>query len=167
MAAGTDLARVLLRGVLGSTMIAHGIRHGRTLEGTARWFGGIGFRSPELQARTSAVLEVAAGSAVVAGAGTPAACSAIVGTMTVAARTVHVPNGYFVINEGYEYVLAVASMAIALASLGPGRISIDHRIGLDRALSGTRIGVLTGVGGVLGAAAQLAVFWRNPRAVAG
>jgi len=27
-------------------MIAEGVRHGRTLDGTARWFGSIGFRQP-------------------------------------------------------------------------------------------------------------------------
>jgi hypothetical protein len=58
---GVDAARLLLRGVVGGTMVAHGIRHGRTLEGTARWFSGIGFREPRLQARMSAAVEIGAG----------------------------------------------------------------------------------------------------------
>ncbi|MDT4951147.1 MAG: putative oxidoreductase, partial [Pseudonocardiales bacterium] len=31
-------------------MIAHGLRHGRTLDGTAGWFESIGFKEPRLQA---------------------------------------------------------------------------------------------------------------------
>src|SRR5690349_19162036 len=107
MSAGAEISRLVLRSVVGSTMIAHGVRHGRSLEGTARWFGGIGFREPKLQARLSAAVEVGAGAALLAGAATPVASAAVVGTMAVAARTVHVQNGYFVIDEGYEYVLAL------------------------------------------------------------
>lgn len=40
---GIDVARWTLRAVIGGTMIAHGVRHGRTLDGTAGWFGSIGF----------------------------------------------------------------------------------------------------------------------------
>ena len=82
--AGVDVARLLLRAARGSTMIAHGVRHGRTLAGTARWFDSIGFRQPRLQAVTSAAVEVGAGTALLAGAATPLAASAVVGTMAVA-----------------------------------------------------------------------------------
>ena len=44
------LAQLLLRGVLGGTMIAHGVRHARSLDGTARSFESIGFRQPRLRA---------------------------------------------------------------------------------------------------------------------
>ena len=50
-------------------MIAHGTKHGRSIEGTAGWFRSIGFRQPTLQAKASAVVEVGAGAAIVAGAG--------------------------------------------------------------------------------------------------
>jgi uncharacterized membrane protein YphA (DoxX/SURF4 family) len=104
-ARGIDTARLLLRAVVGGTMIAHGIRHARALNGTARWFGSIGFRQPELQARTSAAVEISAGAALLTGAATPAAAAAVIGTMAVAGRAVHLKNGYFIVDEGYEYVL--------------------------------------------------------------
>jgi putative oxidoreductase len=160
-ARGVETARLLLRGVIGVAMVAHGIRHGRTLAGTARWFGGIGFRHPELQARTSAVVEVAAGAALLAGAATPLAASAVVGTMAVAARTVHLRNGYFVMNEGYEYVLALSAAAAATAALGPGRISVDHLVRADR-FSGARAAAFAVAAGLAAATAQLAAFWRPP-----
>ena len=58
---GIGVARFLLRTVVGGTMIAHGVKHGRTLQGTAGWFGSIGFKQPMLQARTSAVRVVTGG----------------------------------------------------------------------------------------------------------
>lgn len=33
-----DLARLLLRASVGGTMIGHGVKHARSLPGTARWF---------------------------------------------------------------------------------------------------------------------------------
>ena len=157
---GMDAARLLLRATIGGTMIAHGLKHGRTLEGTARWFSSIGFREPKLQAAASAVVETGAGVAVLAGAATPLAASAVVGTMTVAARTVHLPNGFFITGEGYEYVMNLSAASVTLAALGPGEFSVDRLLGIDEKLSpAQRTALAAGLG--LGAAAlQLAVFWR-------
>jgi putative oxidoreductase len=159
---GAEFARLALRAVVGSTMVAHGIRHGRSLDGTARWFEGIGFLQPRLQAQASVAVEVAAGTAIAAGALTPVAASAVIGTMAVAARTVHVRNGFFITDEGYEYVLTLAVGAAALAALGPGRFSIDGRSRCLREMAGARVGAAAVAAGLLGAAAQLATFWRSP-----
>jgi putative oxidoreductase len=162
MTGGYEIARLILRATVGGTMIAHGVRHGRTLDGTARWFGSIGFSRPRLQAVTSAAVEVGAGTAMVAGIGTPVAASAVVGTMAVAARTVHLPNGFFVIGEGYEYVGNLAAASVALAALGPGRWSLDRALGLHEwGTPGRRAALAAGLG-LAGAAAQLALFWRKP-----
>ena len=160
-AGGRDVAR-LLRTVLGGTMIAHGLKHGRSLDGTAGWFGSIGFKEPQLQARASAIVETGAGAALIAGAGTPLAAAAVVGTMGVAARSVHQPNGFFITAEGYEYVLNLAAASVALAGLGPGRWSVDRALGLDRKLRGGPAAAVAAGLGLAGAAAQLAVFWRRP-----
>jgi putative oxidoreductase len=159
---GTDLARLLLRAAIGGTVIKHGVKHGRTLARTAGWFGSIGFREPELQAKLSAVVEVGAGTAIVLGAGTPFAASAVVGTMAVAARSVHQPNGFFINVEGYEYVMNVAVASTALAALGPGRWSVDQALGTDRLLAGVPAALVAAGLGLAGAAAQLALFWRRP-----
>jgi putative oxidoreductase len=82
--------------------------------------------------------------------------------MAVAGRTVHLKNGYFIVDEGYEYVLSVAAAAAAAAALGPGRISIDSLVRADR-FSGPRAALFAVGLGVAGAAAQLAVFWRPPQ----
>lgn len=157
------VAPLLLRSVVGSTMIAHGLRHGRTLEGTAGWFESIGFREPMLQARLSAMVEVGAGTALLLGVGTPFAASAVVGTMAVAARTVHLRNGFFITEEGYEYVLTLAAASTALAASGPGRLSVDRLLKRQNRLTGLKGAVVSAGLGVAAAAGQLRAFWREPQ----
>lgn len=159
-----DAARLILRGAIGGTMIAHGVKHGRTLDGTAGWFESIGFRSPRLQAQLSSVVEVGSGAALIAGAATPLSAAAVVGTMSVAIRTVHVPNGFFITAEGWEYTGLLAAASVALAALGGGRYSVDRLAGVERAGTPlTRAAVAAGLG-VAGAAVQLKTFWRRPAA---
>src|SRR5277367_3001460 len=159
---GKDVASLVLRAAVGGTMVAHGVRHGRSLDGTAGWFGSIGFRRPGLQAAASAVVEVGAGAALMAGAGTPLAAAAVVGTMAVAARSVHVGNGFFITAEGWEYVLNLGAAAVALAAVGPGSVSVDRLLGIhDRLSPVQRAGLAVGFG-LAAAAAQLATFWERP-----
>ncbi len=158
-----DCARLLLRGALGGTMIAHGRNHARSLDGTARWFESIGFREPRLQAQLSALVEIGSGAAILAGLATPLSASAVVGTMAVAIRTVHQPNGYFITQEGWEYTGFLATAAVALASLGSGRGSVDRLLGLDGIGTPARRAALAAGVGLAGAAAQLTAFWRRPQ----
>lgn len=155
-----DVARLLLRFAVGGTMIAHGIKHGRSLEGTAGWFGSLGFRQPRLQAQASAVVETGAGAALVAGAGTPLAAAAVVGTMGVAAHAVHRPNGFFITAEGWEYVMNLSAASVALAGLGPGRWSVDRILKLDRRVGGGTAAAIAAGLGLGAAAAQLKAFHR-------
>jgi putative oxidoreductase len=96
---------------------------------------------------------------VLAGAATPLSASAVVGTMTVAYRTVHQPNGYFVIDEGWEYVGVLGAAAVALSALGSGRFSIDRLLGVDDLGSPARRALLSAGLGIGGALAQLAAFY--------
>lgn len=159
---GADLARLLLRGVVGTTMIAHGVRHARSLVGTAGWFGSLGFRRPEVQARVSAGVEIASGTALLIGAATPLAASGVIGTLGVAFGSVHRPNGFFITDEGYEYVLVLSTAAATLAALGPGRISADRALGVDRRLDGRIAGLGAIALGAVGALAHLKAFWTKP-----
>jgi putative oxidoreductase len=142
-------------------MIAHGVKHARSLPGTARWLESIGFRRPGLQARVSAVVEIGSGAALIAGAATPLSAAAVVGTMAVAARSVHVRNGFFVTAEGWEYVAALGAASVAIGALGGGRFSIDRALGLDQKLCGSRGAATALCAGLGGAAAQLAAFWKG------
>nr|WP_040511343.1 DoxX family protein [Gordonia soli] len=156
------MAPLILRGAIGGTLIAHGVKHARSLTGTAGWFGSIGFARPRLQATASAVVEVGAGAALLVGAATPVAAAAGIGTMAVAARSVHVRNGFFITAEGWEYVANLAAASAVLAGIGPGRWSVDHALGWDRTLTGERALVGATALGLGAAAAQLATFYREP-----
>ena len=84
--------------------------------------------------------------------------------MIVAFWSIHRTAGFFVFHrpdEGYEYVLTLTVIALAIAVGGPGAASIDAVIGIDDDLVGWT-GAAVFAGGVLGAAVQLLTFWRQP-----
>lgn len=159
---GHSVARLLLRAAVGSTMVAHGVKHARSLDGTAGWFGSIGFERPTLQARASALVEIGAGVALAAGAATPLAAASVVGVMGVAARSVHAENGFFITSEGWEYVMNLSVAAVALAGLGPGRWSLDEALGVNGLITGGRAAAVAAGLGAGAALAQLALFYRAP-----
>ncbi|WP_067657461.1 DoxX family protein [Nocardia harenae] len=157
----TDIALLLLRVVVGGTMIAHGVNHwigGGKIAGTGRWFESLGLRNGVLQAWFSVVTEIGAGALLIVGLLTPFAAAAVVGVTLVAGLLAHRPNGFFVFKEGYEYVLVLAATVVALGLLGPGRISLDHVVDIEiTGWAGGGIALGLGVVATLG---LLAVFYR-------
>ncbi|MFD4556571.1 DoxX family protein [Streptomyces sp. NPDC058469] len=159
-----EVALVVVRLVLGVIMIAHGYNHwrgGGRIAGTARWFEGLGLRHGKLQAWASVVTEIGAGAAIAAGFLTPFACGAVISVMVIAGLLAHRANGFFVFKEGYEYVLLIAVVAVALAALGPGTASVDHLIGTE--LTGWGGGGVAVLLGIFGTATLLALTWRPAR----
>jgi putative oxidoreductase len=74
--------------------------------------------------------------------------------MLVAAVSVHLPNGFFTQNGGFEYNLVLAAGALSVAFTGPGALSVDGVMGLP--LSGAGWGIAALLAGLVGGAAQLA-----------
>ncbi len=165
-----DLALLVVRLVFGLFLAAHGYNKvfgGGGLAGTARWFGSIGMRWPDVQARVAAATEMGAGVLFAAGLLTPLAAAGMIGVMTVASYAAHRGN-FFVFKEGWEYTVSIAVAAWGVATIGPGDISVDHAIGLDwTAWDGWIGAVIAGVVGVGGAVLQLAVCYRPQPAPAG
>lgn len=160
----TDFALLLLRVWAGVVMLAHGVNHARSLEGTAKWFEKVGFRSPKLNAMLSAGAEIAIGLGLIVGLLTSVAAAGLVATMLVAFWSIHRFVGFFVFKrptEGYEFVVTLAVVAIAIAILGPGSVSIDSAIGLADDLDGMTGALFAGLG-LLAGAGQLAALWRRP-----
>lgn len=159
-----DVAMLVARLWVGIVMLAHGINHARTLDGTTEWFEKVGFKSPALNARLSAANETAIGLAFLAGLLTTIAAAGVVATMLVAFWSIHRFAGFFVFHrptEGYEYVATLAMLALVIAIVGPGSISLDSALGISDDLDGSMGALIVGLGIVAGAL-QLATFWRRP-----
>lgn len=157
----TDVALLLVRIVLGGTMIAHGVNHwlgGGKIAGTAGWFGGLGLRRPILQAWLSVLTEIAAGALLILGLLTSFAAAAVISVMLVAGLLAHRTNGFFVFKEGYEYVLVLGVVALALGILGPGWLSLDHAGGIT--ITGWAGGGVALILGVVATGGLLAAFYR-------
>lgn len=155
------VALLLVRVVVGITMIAHGVNHwvgGGRIEGTARWFSGLGLRYGKMQAWMSVVTEIGAGALLILGLFTPLACAAVISVMLVAGLLAHRPNGFFVFKEGYEYVLVLSVVSLALAVSGPGRLSIDAAAGIE-VTGWAGAGIALGLA-VVATGGLLALFWR-------
>lgn len=165
MATAADVALLLLRLVLGLTMAAHGFNKffgGGRIPGTARWFESIGMKYGKFQAVTAATAEIAAGLGIAVGLFTPIAAAGFVALMVVAVWTVHRANGFFVLTNGWEYNLVLATGAVAVAMLGPGYLSADHQIFCHCWQNGWP-GLWISLGlGLAGAIGQLALFYRPP-----
>ena len=164
-----DVALLMFRLWVAVVIIAHGVNHGRTQEGTAKWFASKGFSSPQLNARISALNEILIGLALIAGVLTSVAAAGLVATMFVAFWSIHRFAGFFNFHrpdEGWEYVATLSVIGIALAVLGPGRYSVDEALGIAGNLDGW-VGLAIIGAGVLVAVGQLAVFWRKPAGTGG
>ncbi|KOV68044.1 DoxX family protein [Streptomyces sp. NRRL WC-3618] len=156
-----DAALLLVRLTVGAVMAVHGWNHwrgGGGIEGTARWFAGLGLRRPLLQAWLSVLTEIGAGVLLAAGLFTSLAGAAVISVMLVAGLLAHRRNGFFVFKDGYEYVLVLAVLSLALAAWGPGEYAVDTAAGIE--LTGW-----PGTGAALGAAilgtgTLLALFYR-------
>jgi len=163
-----DWAVALLRVVAGTVILAHGVKHARGRVKTGNWFGTIGFRQPDLQWFASTATEIGVGVLLIIGLGTSLAAAGLVAVMTVAFWTVHRSVGFWVTarpDEGWEYVLVLGTVAAAIAIGGPGEFSIDAMLGIEDLLNGW-VGAALVAGGVVAAAAQIAIFFR-PNEAAG
>ena len=104
---------------------------GPGIAGTAQMMEQLGFRPPRLQAVVAGLVEGGAGLALAVGVLTPLAAAAFISVMFVAVVSVHLAKGFFLQNGGFEYTLALATGALAVAFTGPGGISADAALGID------------------------------------
>jgi putative oxidoreductase len=160
-----DLALLILRCGVGAVMLAHGINHVRPdIDGTAGWFGSMGMHPPRLQAWLASLTEIGAGILLLVGLLTPFAAAGVVGVMTVAWAINHRGNGFFIFRpgEGWEYVMTLGIVGVAIGALGPGTWSLDEAFGIYDDLSGAVGLAIAAAGGIGGAALLLATCWRPP-----
>jgi len=138
---------LLLRIVLGLAIASHGAQKlfgsfdGAGPRGTAETFGKLRFRSPYAMALMAGAAEFAGGLAFAVGFLTPLAALAIAVVMLNAVVTVHWRNGFWASAGGYEFPLVIWATAVAIATTGAGRFSIDRLLGWTDELSGLGWGI--------------------------
>ncbi|WP_203336956.1 DoxX family protein [Nocardioides limicola] len=125
-----DAALLIARLLVGSVLVAHGWQkfNEYTLAGTAGAFEQMGVPAPNLTAAVAAVIELGAGALILAGLLTSVAGVLVALNMAGAYLFVHKGLGVYVENGGYELVAVIAAASLALAAVGPGRISLDALI---------------------------------------
>lgn len=148
------LARLLLRVLIGGLFIGHGTQKlfgwfgGGGLKDTAEMFDAIGMKPGHVNATAAGVAETAGGAGILLGYKTPFSASALIAVMLTAINRVHLKNGPWATNGGYEYNAVLIAGAASLAEMGPGRLSLDGK----NARSGPLWGLASLVLGVVGAA---------------
>jgi putative oxidoreductase len=157
-----DIALLVLRVVVGLFFAGHGAQKlfgsfgGHGLAGTAGFFDSIGMKPGRRNAIAAGTAELVGGVLLVLGLLTPLAAALIIAVMFVAIATVHLKNGPWVTDSGWEYNAVLIAIAFAVAGAGPGEISLDDVIGWMPDITGTgwAFGALAaGAVGALGALA--------------
>ncbi|MDO6559805.1 DoxX family protein [Paraglaciecola chathamensis] len=128
------LSALALRIPVGIIFIAHGAQKlfgafgGYGLEGTGQWMASIGLEPGYTLAFLAGSAEFFGGIALLVGLLTRPAAMVLAITMLVAIFSVHISNGLFMANNGYEYALALLAASVSLMFSGAGKLSIDSAI---------------------------------------
>jgi putative oxidoreductase len=150
-----DLGLFLIRAVVGLLFVGHGTQKlfgwfdGHGMDGTAGFFESLGYRNGRSHAQLAGASEAIGGALLFLGLLTPFAAAAIIGVMLNAVGSVHIDNGVWNTEGGYEYNLVNGTVAAGLAFAGPGDFSFDNALGLN--LDGFLWGLVAlALGGITG-----------------
>lgn len=126
-----SIASLALRVPAGIIFAAHGAQKlfgwfgGYGLTATAGWLESIGIAPGLPFALLAGGAEFFGGLLLLLGLLTRPAALALAVTMVVAIFSVHIQNGFFMSNNGYEFALALLAATLALAVSGAGKLALD------------------------------------------
>jgi len=127
---GLTVVRILV----GIIFMAHGSQKlfglfgGYGLEGTAQYMASLGLTPGYLMALLSGGSEFFGGLALVIGLLARPAAALLTVMLVVAILSVHIHNGLFMANNGFEFALALLGGVLAVLIEGAGRLSVDRVI---------------------------------------
>ena len=127
-------ATLALRIPVGIIFMAHGSQKlfgwfgGYGLEGTGQWMASIGIEPGYLMALLAGSGEFFGGLFLLLGLLTRGAALVTAFTMLVAILTVHIGNGLFMANNGYEFGLALLAASVSLLISGSGKGALDNAL---------------------------------------
>ncbi|EJM23632.1 putative membrane protein [Pseudomonas sp. GM21] len=123
-----------IRIVVGIIFAAHGAQKlfgmfgGYGIAGTAQYMESLGLAPGQLMAILAGGTEFFGGLALIIGLLVRPAALGLTFLSLVAIFSVHIHNGLFMANNGYEFALALLGGSIAVLIEGAGKLSIDHAI---------------------------------------
>lgn len=126
------VAALILRVPVGLILAAHGAQKlfawfgGYGLEGTGQWMASIGLEPGYWLAMMAGSAEFFGGIALAIGLLTRPVAVVAGFTMLIAIFSVHISNGLFMANNGYEYALTLLVVTVVLAIQGAGSFSLDN-----------------------------------------
>ncbi len=162
--------RLIARIAIGGLFVGHGTQKwfgwfgGPGLEGASKSMESLGLRPGRRNAVAASASETIGGALLAAGALTPLAAATLIATMITAIRTVHLKNGPWATNGGYEYNLVLIAGILALVEGGPGAFSVDGALGLHE--TGTRWTLAALAAGAIGSTLAIEAGHRSPEPAA-
>lgn len=127
-------ASLPLRLVAGVIFTAHGAQKlfawfgGYGLDATGQWMESIGLVPGYPLAVMAGSAEFFGGIFLIVGLLIRPTSAVLAITMLVAMFSVHIDNGLFMSNNGYEFSLALLAISVSLLLSGAGKLSLDHLI---------------------------------------
>lgn len=131
IATNSSWSALALRIPVGIIFAAHGAQKlfgwfgGYGLEGTGQWLDSIGLSPGYLMALLAGGAEFFGGLALIIGLLVRPAGAVLAFAMLIAIFSVHIGNGLFMSNNGYEFGLALLAVSVSLMFSGAGRGSVD------------------------------------------
>lgn len=123
-----DIGILIARLVLGVIFLAHGLQKFNSwgYEGTKAGFEGMGVPAPAVSAFVATWIEILGGLALILGVLVPVFGVLLFLLMLGAFFIVHVENGIYVGDGGFELVAALGAGALLLAAVGAGAFGVDR-----------------------------------------
>jgi putative oxidoreductase len=152
-----DIGLLTIRGTTGGLMAGHGAQKlfgwfgGYGLEGTSGWLESMGLRPGRAWAIAAGASEFGGGVLTGLGLLHPLGPIAMLGSMGVAIRKAHWGKPIWVSAGGAELPVTNIAVGIALSLVDPGRLSLDHALGIRVP---AKVAVLAAAGVVLGVVAS-------------
>jgi len=159
------IGNLAARVAIGALFVGHGTQKlfgwfdGPGFEGTQPMTKNLNLHPAKPNALAVGISEAGGGALLALGLATPLAASTLIGTMITAIRKVHLKNGPWVTKGGYEYNLVLIAACAAIAEHGPGPISLDHLLGIEKSGAKWSVAALA-----LGAAVSSAVIAAGAKA---
>ncbi|QIM48553.1 DoxX family protein [Pusillimonas sp. DMV24BSW_D] len=131
-------APLVLRVVAGVIFFAHGAQKlfgwfgGYGLTGTGQFMDSLGLSPGYAMALLAGSAEFFGGLALIIGLLVRPVSVILAVTMVVAILSVHIGNGLFMSNNGYEFALALLAMTVSLLLSGAGKLGLDGVLSRSR-----------------------------------